>query len=194
LAIFGISDLFDSGFIFTPACRPLMHGRTQSRRVSRVAAWLTSPLPDDPKLAHYGGLGHPQLPLQPPVCDLIPLQNMSDMTYYQPRLTKPLAWIQGAVKTPPFSAEARLETGMLLRRLQQGEKLTLPCSRPMPVIGRRCHELRIYDVGRSWRIIYRLDDDAIVILEVFTKKTDKTPRQIIETCKSRLRDYDNATE
>ena len=44
----------------------------------------------------------------------------------------PLVWLFGEVKTPPFSAEARVEAGFLLRRLQQGETLGLPQSRPMP--------------------------------------------------------------
>ena len=56
---------------------------------------------------------------------------------------KPLAWLHGEVKTPPFSAAARIETGLLLRRLQRGEPLGLPHSRPMPGLGPRCHGLRI---------------------------------------------------
>jgi hypothetical protein len=58
---------------------------------------------------------------------------------------KPLVWLHGAVKTPPFTRWGRLEAGFLLRRLQRGEKLGLPQSRPMPTIGARCHELRIVD-------------------------------------------------
>src|SRR5258707_5571285 len=58
---------------------------------------------------------------------------------------KPLVWLEGEVKTPPFSAEARLEAGGLLRRLQRGEKLSMPASRPMPNIRTGCHELRIID-------------------------------------------------
>jgi len=46
----------------------------------------------------------------------------------------------------------------------------MPHSRPMPEIGRRCHELRIVDGEHTWRIIYRADPDAIVIAEVFGKK------------------------
>jgi phage-related protein len=80
---------------------------------------------------------------------------------------KPLVWLHGEVKTPPFSQEARLEAGFLLRRLQQGENLELPHSRPIPSIAVHCHELRIRDVDKNWRIIYRIDDDAIVIVEVF---------------------------
>jgi len=58
----------------------------------------------------------------------------------------------------------------LLRRLLQGESLELPHSRPMPTVAPRCHELRVNDKGAQWRIIYRVDADAIVILEVFGKK------------------------
>ncbi len=104
---------------------------------------------------------------------------------------KPLVWLHGEIKTPPFSTAARIETGILLRKLQRGEKLELPHSRPMPSIGPRCHELRINDENVIWRIIYRIDPDAIIIVEVFKKKTNKTPKQVIGVCKRRLRDYDS---
>jgi phage-related protein len=71
-----------------------------------------------------------------------------------------------------------------------GEKLSLPKSRPMPRIGANCHELRIKDKNIEWRIIYRIDTDAIVITEVFEKKTERTPQNVINTCKRRLMDYD----
>ncbi|HUQ98478.1 MAG TPA: type II toxin-antitoxin system RelE/ParE family toxin [Gemmatimonadaceae bacterium] len=103
---------------------------------------------------------------------------------------KPLVWLHGEIKTPPLSKAARIEAGVLLRRVQRGEKLSLPQSRPMPVIGPRCHELRIVDDKRTWRIIHRTDPDAIVIAEVFPKTTRTTPLQVIKNCKRRLRDYD----
>ena len=62
-----------------------------------------------------------------------------------------------------------------------------------PAIGARCHELRVNDAGQSWRIVYRIDTDAIVIADVFSKKTRATPRQVIETCRRRLREYDDAS-
>ena len=107
-------------------------------------------------------------------------------------MDKPLVWLEGEVKTPPFSEAARLEAGYLLRRLQQGERLSMPNSRPMPSVGRRCHELRINDVGQTWRIIYRTDTDAIVILEVFSKKTNQTSKNVIDACKRRIKGYDDA--
>ncbi len=65
------------------------------------------------------------------------------------RNDKPLVWLKGQVKTPPFSQHARLEAGFLLRLLQHGHMLSLPQSRPMPTIGPHCHELRIVDRKQS---------------------------------------------
>ena len=103
-------------------------------------------------------------------------------------------WLHGLVKTPPFSADARLEAGYLLRLLQRGDLLSMPHSRPMPSIGSHCHELRITDKDKIWRIVYRIDPDAIVIAEVFRKKTAATPKTVIDICKSRFRMYDDAQE
>lgn len=104
---------------------------------------------------------------------------------------KPLVWLHNEVKSPPFSQAARLEAGYLLRKLQRGENLTMPHARPMPSIGSRCYELRINDINATWRIIYRIDDDAIVILHIFDKKTTKTPKSMIEICQKRLKFYDS---
>ncbi len=106
---------------------------------------------------------------------------------------KDVVWLHGEVKSPPFSAAARLQAGFLLRKLQTGEKLSMPQSRPMPAIGKRCHELRITDNNVTWRIVYRIDVDAIIILEVFDKKTSKTPKDVIDICKTRLSDCDHET-
>ena len=102
---------------------------------------------------------------------------------------EPLVWMHGEITTPPFSANARIEAGYLLRQVQKGLKLSLPQSRPMPSIGARCHELRINDENLTWRIIYRIYTDAILILEVFEKKTSKTPKSILEVCKQRIKLY-----
>ena len=92
---------------------------------------------------------------------------------------KPLVWLRGAIKTPPLSRDARLEAGVLLRRLQRGEVLSMPHSRAMPSIGPRCCELRIPDRDQTWHIIYRIDPDAIVIVDVFSKKTRQTAVSVI---------------
>ena len=66
----------------------------------------------------------------------------------------------------------------------------MPHSRPMPSIGARCHELRIQDADKTWRVMYRVDSDAIVIAEVFSKATRSTPASVIAVCKQRLKPYD----
>ena len=105
---------------------------------------------------------------------------------------KPLVWLHGEIKTPPFSEAARLETGALLRRLQKGERLRMPQSRPMPNIGVRCHELRVNDEDHTWRTVYKIEADAIVILDVFDKKSRETSQSVIDTCKDRIKRYEAA--
>ena len=107
---------------------------------------------------------------------------------------KELAWLHGEIKTPPFSREARIEAGVLLRRLQEGELLEMPQSRPMPSIGPRCHELRVRDEDSNWRVIYRIDPDVILIAGVFPKTTRATPKPMIDACWRRLSQYDEAVK
>ena len=78
---------------------------------------------------------------------------------------------------------------MLMRRLQEGITISLPHARPMPSIGRGCHELRIPDENRTWRIVYYVDTLAIVVLEVFAKTTNQTPQAVIDVCRARLKRY-----
>ena len=105
------------------------------------------------------------------------------------QVDKPLVWLQGEIKTPPFTRLARVEAGVLLRRLQRGESLGLPHSRPMPTIGKRCHGLRIPDNTKNWRIFYHLDPDAVVILEILDKQTQQTPLETVRACQRRLKLY-----
>jgi phage-related protein len=64
----------------------------------------------------------------------------------------------------------------------------------MPDIGASCLELRIPDEDVTWRIICRTDRDAVLIGEVFAKKTGKTPKQVIQRCRKRFRAYDAAAK
>jgi phage-related protein len=41
-----------------------------------------------------------------------------------------------------------------------------------------------------WRIVDRIDGDAIVVVDVFGKKTRATPEHVIESCHRRLREHD----
>ena len=107
---------------------------------------------------------------------------------------KPLVWLHGEIKTPPFTAEGRQEAGMLLRLLQQGDQPGMPQAEPLPDVGKRCGALRVRDAEHNWRIMYRIDPDAVLILEVYAKKTQKIPDDIIERCRNRLKRYDEAVK
>ena len=106
------------------------------------------------------------------------------------RAGKTLVILSGQIKTPPLSRAARREIGYLIRQLQHGLALEMPHSRPMPTIGPRCHELRVNDSEQSWRVLYRADRGAVLVLALFSKKTVKTPRRVMEQSKRLLRRYD----
>src|SRR5687768_12644943 len=108
--------------------------------------------------------------------------------------SKPLVWLRGEVKTPPFIAEARQEAGMLLRLLQEGEIVGMPHAEALPDVGPRCGALRVRDGEHNWRIMYRIDSDAVLILEVYAKKTRKIPQEVLERCRQRLKRYDTAVK
>lgn len=93
------------------------------------------------------------------------------------RERKPIAWLHGEIKTPPFTEEGRREAGELLRLLQEGERLGMPQAEPLPIVGPRCGSLRVRDGEHHWRIVYRLDSDAVLVLEVYPKKTRRFPKR-----------------
>src|SRR5207245_321270 len=95
------------------------------------------------------------------------------------------------IKTPPFTVEGRKEAGDLLRLLQEGENLGMPQAEPLPTVGARCGALRVRDGEHNWRVMYRVDADAVLVVEVYAKKTRKIPQEMIDRCKRRLKDYDD---
>jgi phage-related protein len=78
---------------------------------------------------------------------------------------------------------------MLLRQLQRGDTITMPLSRPMPSIGKHCHELRIVDSNKTWRVVYCIHSLAIVVLHVFAKTTQQTPKSVIDSYQARLQEF-----
>jgi phage-related protein len=106
------------------------------------------------------------------------------------RRRKPIGWLHGEIKTPPFTDEGRKEAGDLLRLLQEGEQLGMPQAEPLPVLGPRCGALRVRDKQHNWRIVFRVDADAVLVLEVYAKKTRKIPLEVMDRCKKRLKEYD----
>ena len=99
---------------------------------------------------------------------------------------KPLVKLRGEIESPPFSEAARIEAGELLARIQAGGSIGMPLSRPMPSIGPRCHELRVRDEERNWRLIDRIDGDRVLLVDVFARTARATPGHVIDACKARL--------
>ena len=105
---------------------------------------------------------------------------------------KPLFILKGEIRTPPFDRAARREAGDLLRRVQDGESPGMPHSRPLPTVGSRCHELRVKDSTHQWRIVYRIDGDAILVAGIFAKKGKTMQHQEFKAAAARLAIYDRA--
>jgi hypothetical protein len=76
-------------------------------------------------------------------------------------LEKPLVWLHG-IKTPPFTASARLEAGFLLRKLQKGERSNSKCLRLTQTCASTAAPGALFIIER------------IVILEVFEPNTEKS--------------------
>ena len=89
-----------------------------------------------------------------------------------------------------MSSAARIGASYLLGLVQEGVSLGMPHSRPMPQIGPRCHELRVRGEDTNWRIIYRIDERVILVVDIFKKKSATTPKRVIEACKKRLSAYE----
>lgn len=103
---------------------------------------------------------------------------------------KPVIWLHGEVKSPPFTDAGRQEAGELLAVLQGGGRVGMPRGRPMPGVGPRCLELRVRDADHNWRVMVRVDPDAVLVVDVFAKTTPKTPKTVIAACRTRLAEYD----
>lgn len=106
---------------------------------------------------------------------------------------KPIRWLTAStVRTPPFGKDAREAIGTLLRRIQEGGQISGPTSKPMPVIGKHVHELRVddHEEDAHWRVIYRIDKDAIIVVSWYDKNTQKMPLRERDLAQKRLREYD----
>ncbi len=88
-----------------------------------------------------------------------------------------------------FSEEANDKIGFAIFKLQLGEKLSMPLSRPMPSVALGIEELRIRCSDGSYRVFYYLKSSrGILILHIFEKKTQKTPTREIDIGRKRLRE------
>ena len=88
-----------------------------------------------------------------------------------------------------FPKEVRGELADAFARLEEGHKLSMPLSRPMPSIGNRVHELRVRDRSGIYRVIYWIAREGrVFVLHGFMKKTSKTSKENIELSKRRMKE------
>ena len=77
----------------------------------------------------------------------------------------------------------------LLEELAIGKLLGMPISRPMPSVAKGIHELRLSDRSGEFRMFYLIRiGDAIYVLHVAHKKSQKTDKRTIDLVKSRIKE------
>jgi phage-related protein len=97
---------------------------------------------------------------------------------------KPLKFIGSSLDDlRDFPLEARRECGRELNRVQNG---LMPTDwKPMLQVGPGAYEVWVHVLG-EWRVIYVAKfDDAVHVLHVFQKKTQRTHQTDIELAKRR---------
>jgi phage-related protein len=98
---------------------------------------------------------------------------------------KPVEFLGDSLKClRTFPENARHDAGFQLDAVQRGEE---PADwKPMPVIGKGVSEIRIWDEGGTFRVIYtaRLAD-AVYVLHAFQKKSEATEKRNVDLAKKR---------
>ena len=91
-----------------------------------------------------------------------------------------------------FPDDVKREIGYMIFKLQIGEFLKMPFSRPMPILGKNCHELRVKGKDNIYRAFYLLKvGKKIVLFHAFQKKSQKTSTKEINIGKKNLREVLN---
>ena len=103
---------------------------------------------------------------------------------------KPIVFLARGHQDPAVLASREGRGGGIARHVAGRGAARHAAFAPMPGLGPRCHELRVRDEGHNWRIFYRIDRDAILIIDVTAKKTQRTPKAEIDLCRKRLAAYD----
>lgn len=101
-----------------------------------------------------------------------------------------IIWNKKALKeVQRFPDVVKKEVGYLLFKLQKGESLAMPHSKPMPSVAKGCHEIRVKSEDGAYRVFYFLKvKDHILVFHAFQKKTQKTSLKDIEQGQKNLKD------
>lgn len=86
-----------------------------------------------------------------------------------------------------FPTEIRADLADALARLDEGHRLSMPLSRPMPSVGRGAHELRFKDRSGQYRAVYAIvRGGTVYVTHAFKKTTRATPQRNIDLARRRL--------
>jgi len=90
------------------------------------------------------------------------------------------------VRLRKFPEDARKEAGVQLHKVQLG--LEPSDWKPMTTVGPGVREIRIHEDSGAFRVLYVAHvEDAVVVLHVFQKKTQQTPKRDLDLAAARLR-------
>ena len=86
-----------------------------------------------------------------------------------------------------LSDEAKESAGHQLFKVQQGKE---PDDwKPLPTVGVGVNEIRVWDKSGSYRVLYVAKfEEAVYVLHVFEKRSQKTPRDDIYLARQRYAD------
>ena len=88
-----------------------------------------------------------------------------------------------------FPKEVRARLGRELFRLQLGEQLGMPNSRPMPGVAAGVSEIRMKAEDGSFRAFYYTASwRGVPVIHAFVKKTQRTPPLEIDLARKRLQE------
>ena len=86
-----------------------------------------------------------------------------------------------------FPVDARQDAGYQLDKVQRG--LQPDDFKPMPTIGKGVEEIRIRDDSGIYRVTYTARfADAVLMLQAFEKKAQRTSQRDIEIARARFRE------
>jgi hypothetical protein len=105
------------------------------------------------------------------------------------RAAKALCWLTTPLGTAPISAPGRWHAGYLLRKMQRGVRLWRTESRPVPNVGKNCHEVQVRDPESkaTWRIVCRVHRGELIVVGWHDRS--RMPAEFADACRRRLREY-----
>lgn len=88
-----------------------------------------------------------------------------------------------------FPKEVRVRLGRGLFRMQLGERIGMPNSRPMPAVAPGVSELRVKGEDGIFRVFYYTASlRGVLVFHAFVKKSQRTPPLEIELARKRLKE------